>query len=186
MAKCPHCGETIADGQEECYACGQHVRKRRGYRHEHHVNPLVYVGAGLIVVIVLGALLISRNNAARKQAALAAEAETQRVQDSTRRASHQWQNMLQFARNDEEARSLYTELDDIESRFESVRMRAASHPTPQQDSIIRQVESGLADLRTSVVVLANAAEDEKPALRDSLQSGTLRLENLTKELGSSR
>ena len=184
MAKCPHCGEAMADGQEECYACGQHHRAR-AYRHEHRINPLVYVGIGMVVVLVLGSLLLMRANTARKQAALLAEQEMLRVQDSTRRASHQWQDMVQFAENDEEARSLYAQLDDIESRFESIRTRAASHPSPQQDSIINQVESGLESLRTSVVVLANAAEDEKPALRDSFQLGTQRLENLAKELGSS-
>ncbi len=184
MARCPHCGEAMADGQEQCYACGQHHRAR-AYRHEHRVNPLVYYGAGLVVVLVLGALLLMRANAARKQAALLAEQETLRVEDSTRRASHEWQNMVQFAENDEEARSLYAQLDDIESRFESIRTRVASHPSPRQDSIIGQVESGLTDLRMAVVVLANAGEGEKPALRDSFQLGAQRLEGLTKDLSSS-
>jgi hypothetical protein len=185
MARCPHCGEAMADGQEHCYACGQHHRTRGAYRHEHRVNPLVYVATGLVVVLVLGSLLLMRANAARKQAALLAEQELLRVQDSTRRASHQWQSMVQFAKEDEEAQSLYAQLDDIQSRFESIRTRVASHPSPQQESIINRVESGLDSLRTSVVLLANAAEDEKPALRDSFQLGTQRLENLAKELGSS-
>jgi hypothetical protein len=184
MARCPHCGETMADGQEHCYACGQHHRSR-AYRHEHRVNPLIYVGTGLVVVVVLGSLLLMRANAARKQAVLIAEEEMLRVQDSIRRASHQWQSMVQFAEEDAEARALYAQLDDIESRFESIRTRVASHPSPQQESIINQVVSGLDSLRTSVVVLANAAEDEKLALRDSFQLGTQRLEDLTKELGSS-
>jgi hypothetical protein len=173
----------MEDGQEHCYACGQHVRTRRAYRHERHVNPLVYVGAGLIVVIVLGALLLMRNNAARKQAALAAEAETQRVQDSTRRASHQWQTMLQVAQNDAEARSLTADLDYIDSRFQSVRTRVASHPNPMQESIISHHEAELARLREAIVVLASADEDRKPEQRDSIEAGKQRLEDLTREMG---
>lgn len=42
MPRCPHCGETMAEGQETCFACGQHVRAR-AYRHMHWVNPLVIV-----------------------------------------------------------------------------------------------------------------------------------------------
>jgi len=174
----------MADGQEQCYACGQHVRTRRGYRHERHINPLVYVGAGLIVVLVLGALLLMRNNTARKQAAAAAEVEAQRVQDSTRRATHQWQEMVQAAQNDPEAQALTAELDDIDSRFESVRMRVASHPSPPQESIISQHEAELARLRESIVFLVSAEEGEKQAQRDSIEAGKQRLEDLTRQLGT--
>jgi hypothetical protein len=186
LARCPHCGESIADGQEECYACGQHVRKRRAYQHERHINPLVYVGAGLIVVIVLGALLISRNNTARKQAVLAAEAETQRVQDSTRRASHQWLTMLQVAQDDPEARSLVADLDDIDSRFQSVRMRVASHPSPAQESVISRQEAELARLHETIVILASAEGEKRQAQRDSIEAGKQRLEELTRELATTQ
>ncbi|MBN2465898.1 hypothetical protein JXD38_09800 [candidate division WOR-3 bacterium] len=186
MVRCPHCGESIADGQEHCYACGQHVRRRRAYQHEHRVNPLVFVGAGLIVVLVLGGLLMLRNKAAKKQAALTAAEEMQRVQDSTRRASHQWQTMVQFARNDAEARSLVADLDAIDSRFQSVRMRVASHPSPPQESIIRQQEAGLARLHEAIIILASADEDKKPEQRDSIEAGKQRLEALTRELGTTQ
>jgi hypothetical protein len=182
MALCPHCGESIAEGQEHCYACGQHVRTRRAYQHERHINPLVFVGAGLIVVLVLGGLLVLRNNAAKKQAALAAEEEMQRVQDSTRRASRQWQTMVQVAHDDPEALSLTADLDDIDSRFQSVRMRVASHPSPPQEGIIGQQEAELARLRESIVILASAEDDNKQAERDSIEAGKQRLEDLTKEL----
>jgi hypothetical protein len=185
MARCHHCGEPVATGQEYCYACGQKARTR-AYRQEHHVNPFVYVGVGLVVVVVLGSLLLMRANAARKQAALAAEAESLRVQDSTRRASHRWQTMLQVAQNDAEARSLTADLDDIDSRFQSVRMRVASHPSPVQERIISQQEAELARLRESIVVLASADEDKKPEQRDRIQAGKQRLEDLTKELGTTQ
>lgn len=183
MARCPHCGESMADGQEHCYACGQHVRTRRAYRHERRINPFVYVGAGLVVLLVLGALLIMRNNAARKQAALAAEAEVLRVKDSTRRASHQWQEMVRVAQNDPEARSLTADLDDIDSRFHSVRTRVAAHPTPLQESIINQQEMELVRLRESIVVLAATDEDKKQEQRDSIEAGKQRLEEMIRELG---
>lgn len=183
MARCPHCGESIEDGQEHCYACGQHVRRRRAYQHERRVNPLVFVGAGLIVVLVLGGLLVLRNNAARKQAALLAELETLRVQDSTRRATREWQTMLQVAENDAEARSLTADLNDVESRFESVRMRAAEHPTVRQEDIISRFRAELRLLRQAVVVLASSADTEARSLRDSIRVGRRRAEDLTKELG---
>jgi hypothetical protein len=183
MARCPHCGESMAEGQENCYACGQHVRTR-AYRHEHRANPIVIIAACLAVVLVFGALWLSRANAARKQAAQLAEEEVLRVQDSTRRASHQWQNMVQVAENDAEARSLNADLNYIESRFESVRLRVAANPTRPQDSIIGRVGAELELLRHSVVVLASARDTEKQMMRDSIQAGESRVEDLTKELGS--
>jgi hypothetical protein len=183
MVRCPHCGESMAEGQENCYACGQHVHTR-AYRHEHRANPIVLIAAGLVVVAVLGVLLLMRANATRKQAALVAEAETLRAQDSARRASHQWQDMVQVAENDAEARSVNADLNYIESRFESVRLRVAANPTRPQDSIIGRVGAELELLRHSVVVLASARDTEKQMMRDSIQAGESRVEDLTKELGS--
>jgi predicted nucleic acid-binding Zn ribbon protein len=183
MARCPHCGETIAEGQETCYACGQHVRTR-AYRAEHRANPIVIIAACLTVVVVLGGLLLIRAKAARTRVALLAEEETLRAQDSARRAAHDWQNALRVAQNDDEARALAVELDDIGARFKSVCLRVASHPSPHQDSIIGQVEAELEMLRHSVVVLASSPEAEKQTVRDSIQAGRRRIEDLTKELGS--
>lgn len=181
MARCPHCGEPVAAGQENCYACGHKVRAR-GYRAEHRVNPLVFVGAAVVAVLVLGGLWLMRSNAAKKQAVLAAEEEALRVQDSIRRVSHEWQDALHAARNDPEAQSFVAELDDIESRFESVRLRVAARPSAQQERVISRVEAELARLRETVVVLASLPEEEKPALRDSIAAGERGLEALTKEL----
>ena len=182
MAQCPHCGESMAEGQENCYACGQHVRAR-AFRHERRVNPLVYVGAGLIVVFVLGALLLMRSNAARKQAALFAEEEALEVQDSIRRASHNWQDALRIAQDDKEARSIVAELEDAEARFQSTRLRVAEHPSVQQESIISRFEAKIELLRRTVVVLASAADTEKQSIRDSIQAGQRDAEVLMTELG---
>ena len=182
MALCPHCGETMAEGQETCYACGQHVRTR-AYRHQHRANPIVIIAAGLAVVSVLGVLWFTRAKAARKQAALLAEEEVLRVQDSARRAARQWQDAERVARNDREVRALALEFEDIEGRFNSVRLRVAASPTPRQESIIGQAEAELALLRETAVVLAASPETVKPMVRDSIRAGMLRLEDLTKELG---
>jgi len=183
MVVCPHCGETMAEGQENCYACGQHVRTR-AYRHEHRANPIVLIAAGLVVVVVLGGLLLMRANAARKQAALFAEEEAGRVQDSVRLAGRQWADALKAAEKDNASLAIKAELDLVESRFQSVRTRLAASPSPQQESIIGQVEAELALLRHSDVVLASSSETERQTLRDSIQAGTHRVEDLTKELGS--
>jgi hypothetical protein len=181
MVQCPHCGEPAADRQETCYACGRKVRAR-GYKAEHHTNPLVFVGAGLVVVLVLGGLWLIRSNSARKQAALLEEEETLRVQDSIRRASHEWQAAVRAAQEDEEARALAAQLDDIQSRFQTVSLRVAAHPTPEQEQIIHHVETGLEQLRNTVIVLASSPDSAKPALRDSIQAGMGQLESLTREL----
>lgn len=185
MARCPHCGEPVADRQETCYACGHKVRAR-GYRAEHHVNPLIFVAAGLIVVLVLGGLWMIRANTAKKQAALRAEEEAVRVQDSVRRADRQWLDALRVAERDDEVRAITAELDDVEARFRSVRVRVAARPSPQQKRIIARVEAELELLRYSAVVLASSAETEKQALRDSIQTGTRHVQDLTKELGSTQ
>ena len=173
----------MAEGQETCYACGQHVRTR-AYRHKRRANPIVIIAAGLSVVSVLGVLWFSRAKAARKQAAQLAEEEVLRAQDSTRRAGRQWQDAERVAEEDEEARALALEFDGIESRFNSVRLRVAASPTPQQESIIGLVENGLALLRQSAIVLASSPETEKQTVRDSIQAGMRRVEGLTKKLGT--
>jgi hypothetical protein len=173
----------MAEGQETCYACGQHVRTR-AYRHQHRANPIVIIAAGLAVVSVLGVLWFTRAKAARKQAALLAEEEVLRVQDSARRAARQWLDAERVAADDDEVRALAREFDDIESRFGSVRLRVAASPTPRQESIIGQAGAELALLRETAVVLAASPETVKPMVRDSIRAGMRRLEDLTKELGT--
>ena len=185
MAKCPHCGETMAEGRETCYACGQHVRTR-AYRHEHRANPIVIIAACLVVVSVLGVLLFTRAKAARKQAALLAEEEALRVEDSTRRAVHNWQQALRAAEDDREARSLTAELDDAEARFQSIRLRVAERPSVQQESIINRFQAELELLRQTIVVLASSADTEKQSLRDSIEVGKGQVEALMKELSSTQ
>jgi hypothetical protein len=182
MALCPHCGETMAEGQETCYACGQHVRTR-AYRHHHRANPIVIIAAGLAAVSVLGVLWFTRAKAARKQAALLAEEEVLRVQDSARRAVHDWQEALRVAEDDREARSLAAELDDAEARFQSIRLRVAEQPSVQQESIINRFHAELELLRQTIVVLASSADTEKQSLRDSFQAGKDQAEALMKDLG---
>jgi hypothetical protein len=183
MARCRHCGEPVAAGQEYCYACGQKARTR-GYRAEHRANPIVIIAACLAVILVLGSLWLTRANSAKKQAALLEEEEKVRVQDSTRRAARDWLDAQRTAAKDNEARALTAELDGIESRFQSIRVRVAEYPTVQQESIINRFVDELALLRYSVVILGSSAETEKQTLRDSIDVGTRRIEGLTKELGS--
>jgi hypothetical protein len=175
----------MAERQETCYACGQHVRTR-AYRHEHHVNPIVFIAAGLAAVSVLVVLWLSHANAARKQAALHAEEEVLRVQDSARRAVRDWQEALRVAEDDREARSLTAELDDAEARFQSIRLRVAEHPSVQQESIINRFQADLELLRQTIVVLASSADTEKQSLRDGIEAGKGQAEALMKELGSTQ
>jgi type II secretory pathway pseudopilin PulG len=173
----------MAAGQEHCFACGQNVRSRP-FRHKHRVNPFVIVGAGLTLVLVLGGLWLMRANAAKREAAQLAEEEALRVQDSARRAARQWLDALRVAERDAEAQAITAELDAIERRFESARVRVAAHPTPKQEIIIGSAEAEFDKLRQAVVVLASSPESEKQMLRDSINEGRRRIEALTGELGS--
>ena len=183
MARCPHCGETMHKGQETCYACGQHVRTR-AYRHERRVNPIVIIAAGLAVVVVLVSLWLMRASAARKQAALQAEEAALRAEDSVRLAGRQWAEAVRVAETDDEAIALVAELDDLESRFQSIRTRVAASPSPRQESIIGRMEAELAQLRYLAVVIASSPDTEKQTWRDSIQAVLRQVEDLTRDLGS--
>ena len=185
MPRCPHCGEPVADRQETCYACGYKV-KARGYRAEHRVNPLIFVAAGLVVVLVLGGLWMIRHNAAKKQAALLAEQQVLTAQDSTRHATRQWLDAERVAEQDDEVRVLVVELDNMEGRLKSVRLRVAANPSPRQERIIRLAEDQLTRLRQTAVVLGSSPESKKQIVRDSIQAGRRRVEDLTQELGSTK
>ncbi|MBM3331477.1 hypothetical protein FJY68_06440 [candidate division WOR-3 bacterium] len=172
----------MAERQENCYACGQHVRAR-AYRHHRRANPVVIIAVCVAVVSVLGVFWFSRANAARKQAALLAEEAALIAQDSVRRANRQWLDAVRVAKDDEEVRARAAAFDDLESRYNSVRLRAAAAPTSQQESIIRQVESEFALLHHSAIVLGSSPAAERQASRDSIQMGMRRVEDLTRSLG---
>jgi len=173
----------MAAGQENCYACGQHVHAR-GYRHDRRANPVVLIAAGLMVVAVLGVLFFIRTNTARKQAAQAAEEEAGRAQDSARVAGRKWTDALKAAEKDATWQAINADLDLVESRFQSVCTRVAASPTPQQKSIIDRAEAEVTQLRHSAVEIVSLPDDERQALRDSIQAGMDRVEDLTRELGS--
>ena len=148
------------------------------------MNPVVIIAVCLAVVGVLVALVLSRANSAKKQAALLAEEEAVRVQDSTRRADRQWLDAVRTAAKDKEARAFSDVLDDIENRFQSIRLRVAEFPTAQQESLISRFDDEVALLRHSLVILASSAETEKQPLRDSISAGVRQIETLTQELSS--
>jgi hypothetical protein len=183
MARCQHCGEPVATGQENCYACGQKARTR-AYRHERHANPIVIIAACLAVVGVLVTLYVIRAKAARKQAAQLAEQELLTAQDSTRHANREWLDAERVAEADDEVRRLTVEFDNMEARLKSTRLRVAANPSPKQRVIIGRAEAELARLRQSAVILGASPEAERQAMRDSIEAASRRVEDLTKELGT--
>ena len=185
MLKCPHCGEPVRRGQERCFACGQKAGTR-AYRAGQQANPLVLIAAGVVVVAALVGLVLVRANAAKKRAAQVTEEELLRVQDSVRLANRDWHDAEKIADKDAEVRSIRMDLDLVESRFQSVRARVAAQPNPQQESIVSQVKVELGRLRQSAVVLASTPDARKRAVRDSIQAGKRRVEDLTLELGRIR
>ncbi|HTW92480.1 MAG TPA: hypothetical protein VMH22_12325 [bacterium] len=173
----------MGSDQTTCFACGQH-KHERGLRHKHGASPVVIIAACLLVAVVLGGAYLAHANAAKKQAAQLAEQQSQQSEDASRQATRQWRDAERAAKNDDESRGFAAELDDLESRYQSTCTRVASQPTPQQKSIMSQVEAEMKRLRRSAVYIATTPEEQKPAMRDSIHAGEQRVTDLTNQLSS--
>jgi predicted nucleic acid-binding Zn ribbon protein len=165
MAKCPHCGETVAPGQERCFACGQLVRSlRRGQRRP--VSGLLFVAAGLAVLVAVVAFIVVASQSGRKAAAERERAELERVQDSVRAANRAMRDTARLENQDDATRGLIAELGEIEARFNRIKRDVVKgQPSAEQQRIISQFGAELGRARQ----LAAALGDLPPARQDSIK-----------------
>jgi predicted nucleic acid-binding Zn ribbon protein len=166
MPRCPHCGETMAKGQETCFACGQHIRER-AHRRKQPVNTRVIVFlSALILVAVVGVIVMSSGRASRSRAE-ARRQEQARSRDSARAAVRARRDSARAAARSDATAMLVSEIDKLEQRFDLVREQVVKdQPSPAQAKLISQIRSEVAALRQ----LTMAINDQPGPRADSLKS----------------
>ena len=167
MPKCPHCGEPHLLGQENCYACGQRLR-RTGLRGRRvPVNPLVLAAGGAALVIAVVGVILVLPRSGKEQAEKARSAELERVQDSVRRANREQRDSLQAG---SEASQLSAEVNKLDERYRTVRSQVAGDkPSAAQQKLIGAIESQLGRMRMLVTRIDGSPVETRPALKDTLR-----------------
>jgi len=180
--KCPHCGEPVRVGQDKCYACGQNIRSR-GYRSKERTNPLVFVIAGVVAALAIVAGVIAFSSAGRKQAALKAEHEEQRVQDSVRNANRQMQSQVREQKRDDATQAAIDELAAIEARYNEVKTQVVKgEASSAQQYIMNQFKAELSRLKGLAGTIAATPPDQREAVRNQIRDGGRKLRSLTSDL----
>jgi predicted nucleic acid-binding Zn ribbon protein len=166
MAKCPHCGEPVAKGQETCFACGQKIRTRVR-RHERPHNAAVFVFAGVLVLAVTAGVIIMNSGRAKRARSEAKRQEQAQVREAARAVAQAKRDSARAAAQDNAAAMLFLEIDKLEQRFNTVRKQVVrDQPSPAQAKLISQIRSEVAALRQLVKGI-----DAEPGPRaDSLKS----------------
>ena len=180
--KCPHCGEPVRVGQDKCYACGQNIRAR-GYRVKQRVNPLVLVLAGVIALVAVVAGIIALSSAGKKQAALNAQVEEQRVQDSVRKANRQMQTQVHEQNQDDATQAAIDELAGIEARYNEVKTKVVTdQASSAQQYIINQFTAELSSLKGLAGTIAATPPDKREAVRNEIRDGERKLRTYISDL----
>jgi len=180
MAKCPHCGEQVRPGQDRCFACGQRLAARRSAGRGRPTNPLIFVIAGAVALIAVVGILVAIPKRGKESKVRAQRAETQRVQDSVRKANRAEQSA---ASSDKEVERLNNELADLEARFEMVkRQTMPGNPTPEQQKLAGQIATEIARLRQEVQRLVFVPKEQRAAAADSVRAGTRHARALISDL----
>ena len=180
--KCPHCGEPLRVGQDKCYACGQNVRSR-GYRVKQTVNPLVLIIAGAVALLAVAAGIITFSSAGKKRAALRAEVEEERVQDSVRKANRQMQTQVHEQKQDDATQAVIDELAGIEARYNEVKTKVVKdQASSAQQYIINQFTAELSSLKGLAGTIAATPPDKREAIRNQIRDGERKLRTFVSDL----
>jgi hypothetical protein len=170
------------EGQEICFACGQHFRER-GHRGERPHSPIVFIlVGGLVLAVGVGAVFVVGGRARRaagealrqKQAQLdeAARAAAETKRDSTRAA----------VRNDAMG-ALVQGVNDLESRFTIVRKEVVrDQPSPAQAKLISQISAELGRLRQLAAVIGDQPGTGSDSLKEQLRDGERTVRSLISAL----
>lgn len=182
MAKCPHCGEVVAAGQETCFACGQKIRARVR-RHERPHNAAVFVFAGLLLVAVTVGTIIMSSGRAKRARSEAIRQEQELRKEADRAAAQAKRDSARAAVRSDAAGMLAQEVNDIEARFELVRKQVVrDQPSPDQAKLISQIGSELTGLRQLVVTMEGQTGAPADSLKEDLRDGERRVRTLISAL----
>jgi predicted nucleic acid-binding Zn ribbon protein len=182
MARCPHCGETMAKGQETCFACGQHIRER-AHRRKQPVNTMVVVLASALVLIAIVGVVIMSSGRARRSRAEAHKREQARIRDSARAAVQARRDSARAVARSDATAILSSEIDKLEQRFNIVREQVVKEqPSPAQAKLISQIRSEVAALRQLVVSISEQPGPRSDSLRSLLRDGERTVRTLISSL----
>jgi predicted nucleic acid-binding Zn-ribbon protein len=182
MAKCPHCGEVVAEGQETCFACGQKVRARVRRAKRPH-NAAVFVFAGLLVVAVAVGIIIMNSGRARRARSEAVRQEQALRDEADRAAAQAKRDSTRAAVRNDAASMLVQEVNDIEARFDLVRKQVVrDQPSPEQAKVISQISRELTGLRQLIATMEGQSGPPADSLKDQLRDGQRRVRTLISAL----
>ena len=184
MPKCPHCGEPVDAGQETCFACGQKVRRRRR-QDARPTNPLIFVGAGAVMLIAAIGIIVAASGSSRNRAIAVKKAAEERVKDSVRKANRARQDTIKKAtEKSQEERDINDELNKQDDRLRSVmREVIKDKPTEEQARLIGLAQSQLGRLRqvAGTMPLATTTE-ERERIKLSIRDGERQLRGTISDL----
>jgi len=182
MAKCPHCGEVVASGQETCFACGQKVRARVR-RHDRPHNAGVFVIAGVLVIVALVGIILMVSSRSKQTGSEARRQEQARIKDSIRNAAQVKRDSARAAARSDVAAMLADEVDKLEQRFEIVRSEVVKdQPSPAQAKLISQIRTEVTRLRQLAVTIAERPRPAGDSLRTQLRDGERAVRTLISDL----
>jgi len=171
MARCPHCGEPVAKGQERCFACGQKIRGGR-YRGERPHNAAIFVFAGVLAIAAIVGIIIMNSGRAKRARSEARRQEQALRKEADRAAARAKRDSARAAARNDVAGMLVQEVNDIESRFELVREQVVrDQPSPTQAKLISQIGSELTRLRQLAVTVAGQSDAAADSLKGELRDG---------------
>ena len=182
MAKCPHCGEVVVDGQETCFACGQQVRARVR-RHERPHNTAVFVIAGVLVLAALIGIIVMVSGRSRRSGSEARRQEQARISDSVRAAVQAKRDSARAAARNDATSLMLDEVNKLGQRFELVRQQVVKgEPSPAQAKVISLINSEVARLRQLAVTIGDQPGPGGDSLREQLRDGQRAVRTLISDL----
>jgi hypothetical protein len=182
MPKCPHCGETMAKGQEVCFACGQHIRER-AHRGGLPHNPLVLLFVGVLVVGAVVGMIIIASARSRRASHEARMEEQARVEEAARAEVQAKRDSARAAARDDAAAALVAEVNDVESRFDLVRKQVVKdQPSPAQARLISQLNAEIAALRQLTATIASRPDAVSDSLKERVREGERQVRTLISAL----
>jgi len=182
MAKCPHCGEVVADGQETCFACGQKIRARVR-RHERPHNAAVFVFAAVLVLATIIGIIIMVSGRAKRTSSEAYRQQQAQIEEAARAAAQAKRDSARAAVRNDVTGMLVQEVNDLEARFNLVRGQVVKdQPGPAQAKLISQISAEVARLRQLTTTIAGQPGAASDSLKEQLRDGERTVRSLISNL----